>query len=127
VLGILILISTTVIKFTTDTYQSYPLQYHIDQTWMFPVMIYLSIATAVAFLSLNTKYIEIENEAAQAEIKVLSGLIPICSICKKMRDDKGQWYRLEDYLLGHSEALLTHGYCPECFDKEMIKVKNFKT
>lgn len=55
-----------------------------------------------------------ELQDALANIKTLSGLIPICSSCKKIRDDKGYWNQLEKYIIGHSEAKFTHGICPEC-------------
>jgi PAS domain S-box-containing protein len=51
------------------------------------------------------------------KIKVLSGLIPICSVCKKIRDDKGYWHKVEEYVREHSDAEFTHGYCPECAKK----------
>lgn len=51
---------------------------------------------------------------ALEDIKTLTGLIPICSYCKKIRDDKGYWNQLEIYLNEHSEATLSHGICPEC-------------
>ncbi|WP_321495167.1 MASE3 domain-containing protein [uncultured Desulfobacter sp.] len=51
---------------------------------------------------------------ALEDIKTLNGLIPICSYCKKIRDDKGYWNQLEIYLNEHSEATLSHGICPEC-------------
>jgi hypothetical protein len=47
-------------------------------------------------------------------IKLLYGLIPICSGCKKIRDDTGSWNILESYIRTHSEAEFTHGLCPEC-------------
>ena len=56
-------------------------------------------------------------EESLANIKVLGGLIPICSNCKKIRDDKGYWNLLEAYLLQHSEAKFTHGICPDCASK----------
>jgi hypothetical protein len=56
----------------------------------------------------------IELQEALANVKKLSGLIPICSSCKKIRDDKGYWNQLEKYLLEHSDATLSHGLCPEC-------------
>jgi hypothetical protein len=56
-------------------------------------------------------------EEAVAKIKVLSGLIPICSHCKKIRDDKGFWNHLEQYINEHSEATFSHGVCPECAEK----------
>jgi len=51
---------------------------------------------------------------AQQEVKVLQGLIPICSHCKKIRDDKGFWNQLESYIQDHSEAIFSHGICPKC-------------
>ena len=55
--------------------------------------------------------------AAQKELKILSGLIPICATCKKIRDDKGYWNQLEAYIQKHSEATFTHGLCDECMEK----------
>jgi len=59
----------------------------------------------------------VELQDALARVKTLSGLLPICSSCKKIRDDKGYWNRLETYLQEHSGATLTHGICPECVQK----------
>lgn len=61
--------------------------------------------------------LEIKNkelEKALAEIKVLRGFIPICASCKKIRDDKGYWSQVEEYITRHSEAKFTHGICPDC-------------
>ena len=55
-----------------------------------------------------------ELKATQARVKVLSGLLPICSSCKKIRDDTGYWNRIEAYIHDHSEADFTHGICPTC-------------
>jgi ligand-binding sensor domain-containing protein len=52
-----------------------------------------------------------------AEIKVLSGLLPICASCKNVRDDRGYWNRIEVYIREHSEAEFTHGLCPGCLRK----------
>ena len=54
---------------------------------------------------------------AREEIKTLNGLLPICSNCKKIRDDKGYWNQIEEYIQRHSEAKFSHGLCPECSDK----------
>jgi len=54
---------------------------------------------------------------ALKEIKSLKGIVPICSSCKKIRDDKGYWNLLEIYLEKHSDASFSHGICPECTDK----------
>jgi len=55
-----------------------------------------------------------ELEEALATIKALSGLIPICASCKSIRDDQGYWQQLEAYLEAHSEAMFSHGICPDC-------------
>lgn len=55
--------------------------------------------------------------AALAEIKTLKGIVPICSSCKKIRDDKGYWNQLELYLSEHSGAEFSHGICPDCAAK----------
>jgi len=52
-----------------------------------------------------------------SQVKTLSGLIPICASCKKIRDDKGDWQRIEEYIEERTNAEFTHGLCPECFDK----------
>jgi len=58
-----------------------------------------------------------ELENAMSHIKVLSGLIPICSHCKKIRDDEGYWKQIESYITEHSDAEFSHGICPECQSK----------
>ena len=58
-----------------------------------------------------------ELQDAVADIKVLSGLVPICSSCKKIRDDKGYWTQLEGYIQAHSQAKFSHGVCPDCMKK----------
>ena len=52
-----------------------------------------------------------------ANVKSLSGLLPICAGCKKIRDDKGYWSQVESYVQMHSEATFTHGLCPDCIKK----------
>ena len=55
-----------------------------------------------------------ELQEALAKVKTLSGLLPICSSCKKIRDDKGYWNQIETYIRQHSEADFTHSICPNC-------------
>lgn len=56
-------------------------------------------------------------QIALSEIKTLSGLLPICSYCKKIRDDKGYWTQIEEYIKTHSEAEFSHGICNECMSE----------
>jgi len=58
-----------------------------------------------------------ELQQALASIKVLKGLLPICSHCKKIRDDKGYWQQVEVYIRQHAEVEFSHGLCPECVRK----------
>lgn len=55
-----------------------------------------------------------ELEQAQSHIKVLQGLLPICSACKKIRDDEGYWQILETYIKDRCDVQFTHGMCPDC-------------
>ncbi len=58
-----------------------------------------------------------ELQAALAEVKQLSGLLPICAWCKRIRDEEGNWEPMETYITVHSEADFTHGICPDCAQK----------
>ena len=58
-----------------------------------------------------------ELSQAAEKVKLLSGLIPICASCKRIRDDKGFWSQVEVYIRDHSEATFSHGVCPECARK----------
>jgi len=63
-----------------------------------------------------------ELQDATAKIKTLRGLLPICSACKKIRDDAGYWNRLESYVERHTDAQFTHGLCPDCVQKYFADV-----
>lgn len=58
-----------------------------------------------------------ELQDALTEVRRLSGLLPICLSCKKIRDDRGYWSRVEEYIQRYSRAKFTHGYCPDCARK----------
>jgi PAS domain S-box-containing protein len=64
-----------------------------------------------------------ELQEALAEVKTLSGLLPICASCKKIRDDKGYWRQIEAYIKDHSEAEFSHSICPECAEKIYPKLQ----
>lgn len=55
-----------------------------------------------------------ELEQALAEVKKLSGLLPICANCKKIRDSEDYWHQVEAYIAAHSEANFSHSICPDC-------------
>lgn len=55
-----------------------------------------------------------ELRLALEQIKTLRGIIPICASCKKIRDDRGYWNQVEDFIRNHTEAEFSHGICPQC-------------
>ncbi len=72
---------------------------------------------------IETKRLAEELQTAINQIKTLKGLLPICSHCKKIRDDRGYWNQLEKYLIQHSDATFTHGICPECIKQFYPEVR----
>jgi len=54
-----------------------------------------------------------------ARVKILSGLVPLCAWCRRVRNGKEYWEKVESYLEAHSEAHVTHGMCPECMAREL--------
>ena len=67
-----------------------------------------------------------ERKEAESKITVLSGLLPICASCKKIRDDKGNWTQIESYIRDHSEAVFSHSICPDCKKKLYPELYNKK-
>lgn len=66
--------------------------------------------------NLKNEGLIVELEQKISEVTTLSGLLPICSACKKIRDDKGYWNQLEKYIMEHADVLFTHGLCPDCVE-----------
>lgn len=66
----------------------------------------------------------VELQEALEKVHVLSGIIPICAWCKKIRNDTGYWDQLEHYISEHSDADFSHGVCPECFEKQSREIEN---
>lgn len=62
-------------------------------------------------------------QEALTRVKQLTGLLPICSDCKKIRTDKGGWMEVESYIRGHSEAEFTHGFCETCYERRMKQMQ----
>ncbi|MBU4564787.1 MAG: DUF3365 domain-containing protein [Desulfarculus sp.] len=68
-----------------------------------------------------------ERDQARREAHTLGGLLPICSHCKKIRNDEGQWEKLESYISQHSEADFSHGLCPDCLSEHYPEIFQKKT
>ena len=58
-----------------------------------------------------------ELEATLERERKLAGLLPICSYCKKIRDDQAYWHQVEDFVARHSGAAFSHSICPECYER----------
>ncbi|MBF0118712.1 MAG: GAF domain-containing protein [Desulfobacterales bacterium] len=67
-----------------------------------------------------------ELQEALSHVKTLRGLLPICANCKKIRDEKGYWNKVESYIKDHTDADFTHGICPECIKKLYPELSQFK-
>jgi hypothetical protein len=68
-------------------------------------------------LKAREKKLQARVAEAVANVKVLSGMLPICASCKKVRDDKGYWNQIETYIRQHSDTQISHGLCPDCVRK----------
>jgi hypothetical protein len=81
------------------------------------------VAGSVFFVRITNPLLEKLEETitglrdALNKVKLLTGLLPICSTCKKIRDDRDRWMNLEEYIGDHSEARFSHGICPDCMKK----------
>ncbi|MBU2549014.1 MAG: hypothetical protein KKB20_11410 [Proteobacteria bacterium] len=97
----------------------------------FLMMMVFELLWGLSFLMMNSQRLESELrdsgkslvatvgdlEKTLAEVRTLRGFIPICSNCKKIRDDTGYWQQVEKYISDHSDAQFSHGLCPECVRK----------
>ena len=63
---------------------------------------------------LENQHLLVELQEALDNVNVLSGLLPICESCKKIRDDRGYWNQIESYIRDHSDAEFSHSICPDC-------------
>ena len=81
----------------------------------------VSVGLRIAELQRNLASRIAELEAALTRVKQLQGLLPICSYCKKVRDDQNYWQQVDSYISKHSEVEFSHSICPACFDSVMKK------
>ena len=79
------------------------------------ISLVLTVVFVVLFVIMRRATGIIQSKAH--EIKVLSGMLPVCSYCKKIRDDKGEWEPMEEYITERSESVFSHSFCPECLRK----------
>jgi K+-sensing histidine kinase KdpD len=118
----MISILSAIVWFLANIYSSHAYSSIFFAFWN--TIIHLLSFLIVGYATSKIRFLLVkERETTQAlrdtldQIKILSGLIPICASCKKIRDDKGYWNQLETYIQEHTEAKFSHGICPECMKK----------
>ena len=108
----------------------HPLEVHHRQdrllAWLF-LLVATTLGLWALFHRLRIRYLQrrerslqLQVDQALADLKVLHGMLPICSHCKKIRDDEGYWKDMESYFSSHSQLEFTRGYCPSC-EKELAE------
>lgn len=76
--------------------------------------------------AIERQHLTTELKQALDHVEQLQGMLPICSACKKIRDDKGYWNRIEAYISKHSRVVFSHGICPDCAKKLYPDLDIFK-
>lgn len=84
--------------------------------WM-EILAFLLAAAALAAFALRLRRLNAQLRQALSEVRTLSGLLPICAACKRIRDDGGYWKQIESYIRTRTDAQFTHSICPECSKK----------
>jgi PAS domain S-box-containing protein len=93
------------------------LEFHIDAVENGHVTIYFSDVTERKGTEQRLRDTLAERDAALKNVHLLTGLLPICAACKKIRDEAGAWQQLEKYISTHSQAEFSHGLCTECAER----------
>jgi two-component system response regulator VanR len=89
-------------------------KHHITSERLQIIGLLFSTYEAIVQKNIGLEQLNRELKIANEQIKTLSGLIPLCSRCKKVRNDDGYWQEVEDYVAAHTDAGFTHGICSEC-------------
>lgn len=76
----------------------------------------LDMNLLTVYLTLNSERVDEELRRTQAEVRMLSGILPICANCNRIKDEGDVWTGLQEYVGRHSEARFSHGVCPDCFE-----------
>jgi len=107
------------IRIVQEGAQDYLIKSMVDYTILARSIRY-SIERKQALIEKDRLIVQLRE--ALAAVKTLSGFLPICASCKKIRDAKGAWHQVEAYIQLHSSAVFTHGLCPNCTQKIHPKV-----
>lgn len=105
-----------------DVFSYHPYAHPIYAVWntLIRLLAFLILAMAVTRIRIlldKERDLTRDLQKTLSEVKLLTGLLPICASCKRIRNDQGYWQQLESYLSMHTDARFTHGICQECADK----------
>ena len=108
--------------FIADIVTEHEYSYEIFRYWnsLIRLAAFLLVGYVISYnrkLLIKEKELNFKLEKALSEVKNLTGLLPICASCKKIRNDGGYWEQVEDYIKTHSEAEFSHSICPSCMEK----------
>ncbi|HNX58011.1 MAG TPA: hypothetical protein PKK43_02860 [Spirochaetota bacterium] len=89
-------------------------------------LIGFQVLALFGMIAMIVERISVRAEESEIRAKHLEGLLPICSYCKKIRDGENTWHSVEVYIREHSEAVFSHGICPDCLKKHYPNIKSRK-
>jgi hypothetical protein len=117
--GVAIAVLSAAAWFVSDYLSRHAYSYEWFQLWNTTIRLisFVLIAYVVARVRMlldKERALTAALQKALDEVKTLSGLLPICAKCKKIRNDGGYWQRIEEYLSEHADVQFTHGFCQEC-------------
>ncbi|MDD2734348.1 MAG: hypothetical protein PHF56_10445 [Desulfuromonadaceae bacterium] len=129
--GIIMSLFSAIVWFWVDilTQAPHASQYYVVWNTLIRLVAFLSIGYSVFKISiLNASEHSLTNNLRQSlmEIKTMEAILPICCQCKKIRDEKGNWHQIESYIRDHTNSEFSHGYCPDCGQKAMEEIKQFR-
>ena len=118
-LAVFIAVLSAVVWAAADRLSGHPYTYSALALWnttirLLAFLIVGLLMARVQSLLLRERKITADLQQALSEVNTLSGLLPICARCKKIRNDQGYWQQLEGYLSKHAGLRFSHGYCTEC-------------
>jgi hypothetical protein len=115
----LISILSAIVWFLSDIYSSPPYcnVFFAISNGIIRLLAFLTIVYSTLKIQFSVVKGRETSRDRLSQVKTLTGLVPICASCKKIRDDKGDWQRIEEYVEERTNAQFTHGLCPECVDK----------
>ena len=118
-MALLFAVAASIVWFIVERLNGFPFSSELFRYWNGGVRLVAFVILALIMSRIRLaidREKELNEELSQriAEVKQLSGLLPICANCKNIRDDKGYWHQVESYVRQHSDARFSHSICPPC-------------